>query len=399
MTKSINSINELLTKIESIKKDNPDKELYFRGQIADYGNIRPSIARNGWLQKEDEMFKDFILRNPQDFKDCKTTFEKLAKMQHYSLPTRLLDITSDPLAALYFALESQEYEKFKGGKAPKGINEKNALLIIYAIPKENVKHYDSDTISVVANVARRPYYGIDLKKIRRGASLLFVKNLEGDLKYVESLNSKYSNNHEHESYDEIRKSLTNINKQLTTARDSFLQYHETYYEATTEEEYFNYNIKRVNDTIAELYKTLTLLPPIGNYDEAAKEYEYRNKNYLITAINSQSDIQYLLHEIKEDKPYFKDLINIDHLQTTWCVKPLMNNRRIINQSGAFLLFGIGDSKEELSNDMEYVCQEFSIPVRVKDRLRLELKNLDINKAKIYPELDKVAEYLRDIYSK
>jgi len=36
-------------------------------------------------------------------------FDRLVRMQHFELPTRLLDATTNPLVALYFA--SAEYEE------------------------------------------------------------------------------------------------------------------------------------------------------------------------------------------------------------------------------------------------------------------------------------------------
>ena len=71
-----------------------------------------------------------------------TTFDKLVKMQHYGLPTRLLDITSNPLVALYFACQND--------------NNRDGIVFIYTILQGQIKYYDSNKTCIIANLAKLP---------------------------------------------------------------------------------------------------------------------------------------------------------------------------------------------------------------------------------------------------
>ena len=74
----------------------------YRGQAdLDWG-LSPRLYREGLFDKEAVLISEFLRVAPEHFEGM-SYFDKLAKMQHYRLPTRLLDATQNPLVALFFA--------------------------------------------------------------------------------------------------------------------------------------------------------------------------------------------------------------------------------------------------------------------------------------------------------
>lgn len=81
--------------------------LYFRGESMDYPTRKPSIDRNPrLLANESRLYQEAISMHHL----YGETISKLAIMQHYGMPTRLTDLTIDPLYALYFACENNDEE-------------------------------------------------------------------------------------------------------------------------------------------------------------------------------------------------------------------------------------------------------------------------------------------------
>ncbi len=271
---SIGSIRTLMEVLEQLDTDYEEKvSIFYRGHSNHTFKLEPFVYRKDYfIKNEDKLFKEMIARSPNDFKECNTTFEKLVKMQHYSLPTRLLDITSNPLVALFFACKDDTQQNMDG------------RLFRFEIKEDDVKYYDSDTVSVVANISRRPS---------------------------------------------------------------------------------TFSIK----TIKELSQS---------------------------TFNKKGEIQYLLHEIRSEKPHFSQVIDPKHLEMVFCVRPKLDNPRIIRQEGAFFIFGISDDKSQCAK-FEYEYKSFIINKSEKTKILKQLDALGINESTLFPEIEHVAKHLKERY--
>jgi len=248
------------------------------------GIFRPDLQE--LLKNEKRAVRDLISVQPHEFASDETMFDRLVRMQHFGLPTRLLDVSLNALVALYFATDPGP----PSGKSSDG------KVTAFAIPPGREKYYDSDSVSCLANLA-------NMTAEEKHEIYRLRESLKGDIS-----------------------SAGNINK-------------------------FN-----------------------------------------------KSDVIKRLHQfIRSEKSYFQPIIDPIDLFKPYYVHPKMSNRRILAQSGAFILYGINPPKKMYFPDTIDET-EFIVLQSEKDRIRKALEDLGISESTLFPEIDKAAARIKNRYA-
>ena len=289
----IRTVEALLRQIKGLRRHHTDIYdedfvLYFRGQAKHAWALYPSVVRDTHLQEsEGEMLRDLIARRPEEFSGRITALEQWVLAQHHGLPTRFLDVTRNPLVALLNACQDDKY------------NEKSGGLYIFAVPRSLIKTFDSDTVSIIANLAK----------------------------------------------------LTHPEQKLLMGSEE--------------------NVRIPGDE-----------EPIG----------------------SSARLR-LYQQIRIEKPYFANRIDIRDLYKVFVVEPKQSSERIRAQSGAFLasaFHGRFERDEILRwNDRipVYADYKLEIPKEAKEDILEELELLNITNETLYPGLDSSAEAVKERYSR
>ena len=161
----IRSISDLTQILKELGEPIHGKTRFFRGQAKEW-ELLPNIYRKDkpyYIENEDKIIKDALTNCPDDFPPNDTLFEKLVKLQHYGYATRLLDLTTNALVALYFACFNENYHN------------ENGELIILDIPDKEVKYWDSDTVSILAALSLQPSI-FSLELISQSAQKEAIRN-------------------------------------------------------------------------------------------------------------------------------------------------------------------------------------------------------------------------------
>jgi hypothetical protein len=151
ITATIGNVEDFLAALQGLPLRD-EAEIFYRGHEDANFELTPSVLRkwpNGswqFLPNEDRLSKELLIAHYEEFQSDQYCFDRLVRMQHFGLPTRLLDISGNPLIALFFACYGKQELMDVPGE-----------VIIFRVPEGKIKYYDSDTVSCLSNLSNLSY--------------------------------------------------------------------------------------------------------------------------------------------------------------------------------------------------------------------------------------------------
>ncbi|WP_270631067.1 FRG domain-containing protein [Limosilactobacillus mucosae] len=355
------------------------RELYFRGQDnIEYGNTCPSLVRNKkQYNHESNMINDFLAKYPDLFKDCQNNVDRLALMQHHQLPTRMLDLTTNALIALYFAVEK---DNCKDGVVYVFNNFYNEEFVDKALDASFT--FELDKLAIIPHSSSKDHKVLKLKSAKRDSFSDQIE-IETSLARMKQTDSK-------DFITEVTKFYQQLSKHSKSDKEVWGKAYLDYLKALN---------KRID------YSSLSC-------DAGKLLHKYDNFNDAVPTIR-------LYHAIERDSGNFDHIINPVEMYLPKIVTPRIIDQRIKNQQGLFMLVpfifdnkGVGTESlltktQRLINTLLYTRRDvhtgkdkavaFTIPCCMKEQIRKELSNIGISKSFIYTDATSYAQDIANSY--
>ena len=336
-TNEINNVSDLSRILKDLREPKKGHTRFFRGHGDADWQMLPGIYRAKHLiENEDKIIKDALTYCPDDFAPSDTLFEKLVKLQHYGYSTRLLDLTTNALVALYFAAWNEQHHN------------KYGELMILDIPDEQIKYGDSDTVSILAAISLQPK-PFDLRELK--SKVAEEAKIETEIRGLDEINKilvqEIAKKLLCKQNNEVEKLFHNSSK----GSRNLVNYHDVFLSLFNKSE----------DIISMLHIIHTDKPsfrPVINSDDLQRVLCVRAK--LNNQRISRQQGCFLLFGIKDNKT------EAAAIPTEWHPSALKNQKILVK----------ADSKSTI---------------------RQELESFGISKRTLFPELEAQATEIMDYY--
>lgn len=388
---TVGSVSEYLSLMDSMR----GRDFYYRGESEDFGETRNTASifrpikentldKNGRKNKKyltdlgyRLMAKEYYAEMNKHNKVIRNNF--MAYCQHHGLPTPLLDVSTSPLVALYFACKSSGKKEGR----------------VYLFNSDKFVELNQQVL-----------------KYRKKLTSIDPFSIENMHETIDALSTKMMGDKDNRFANYVEKVvLKNVQDYLNSS--SFPE--------DSEEDDWKIELKKLKPNLSELRKLLLdedvgIFAPPRNQNIISKEYVYYVENYIISKpihelvsferisiANSPTLIYFLVYLVRHTSiggtEFFPDIY--------FTVKTSVNFERVKAQSGRFMfqvsndgLFYAGLSLQNKSMTTSFKEFGRSVPhdgmilVDNQKEILSELDHYGVNQKSLFMDDDSIASYIK-----